>query len=555
MDSIRFSEKYWMIYRQNTFGFATILDLKYKKSYVEVLLFPNTDVIEKGVPLIKIYTPIETQVDFEEILIDPDFDEDGLISPSKVIMRINKLINEEINYHTKILGREIELIDEKYENYPIDNIPFFRKIIIYFPDFEVELKINFEDYPFKPKIFFSRFLSKLINQKKFMQEDIFTNWSELSPNHIVDILDLIVDQIIRKFKLIKYYKDFQTIFVKKLRLGKNIRDVSLKIHRGQTIGILYQIEFNQYESHTKIIELFEVIAGRSTKFSGEVKIFGKFIQLLAEEERNKIFILPEVLSSKLINMKIKKAIKYDIKVISEWRSQQEILNEKLRQLDLLTLIDEWVSRGPLWKIFSRIRRILKKREFIESILKLTGLSNKRKKRVGELTPLDYLFFSIGRALLQSPSLIMFSIPEGLLNRLEYEKFNSFINDIKKEFHIPLIIHGPEGIIKNCEKIITITQEKSEYGTKEELINKIPQSGELITIELNYPDEDDLKKMYEMDSFIVLEERKNEKYKIFPKRNPNEIIKDLIGIFGADLYCFKKYTASLEEFVEFLEITS
>ena len=41
MDAIRFSEKFWMIYKEGTFGLATILDLIYRKSYIEVLFFTN----------------------------------------------------------------------------------------------------------------------------------------------------------------------------------------------------------------------------------------------------------------------------------------------------------------------------------------------------------------------------------------------------------------------------------------------------------------------------------------------------------------------------------
>ena len=36
--AIRFSERYWMIYKQRSFGIATIIDLTYKKSYIEWML-------------------------------------------------------------------------------------------------------------------------------------------------------------------------------------------------------------------------------------------------------------------------------------------------------------------------------------------------------------------------------------------------------------------------------------------------------------------------------------------------------------------------------------
>ncbi|MHA1235890.1 MAG: hypothetical protein ACTSQL_12515, partial [Promethearchaeota archaeon] len=64
LDAIRISKRFWMTYRENTFGIASIIDLIYKKSFIEVLFFTNSDVFEKGVPILKIYTPIEDEIDF-----------------------------------------------------------------------------------------------------------------------------------------------------------------------------------------------------------------------------------------------------------------------------------------------------------------------------------------------------------------------------------------------------------------------------------------------------------------------------------------------------------
>ena len=130
LDAVRFSKRFWMTYREKTFGIASILNLVYKRSFFEVLFFTNKDVIEKGVPLLKIYTPFEDEMDFGEIIIDPDFDDDGLVSPSKIIARMRKLIRSEFQKHLKRLDKEIELVDLKFESYPIDNNPYFREVRI-----------------------------------------------------------------------------------------------------------------------------------------------------------------------------------------------------------------------------------------------------------------------------------------------------------------------------------------------------------------------------------------------------------------------------------------
>ncbi|MCK4381257.1 MAG: hypothetical protein KAW51_08985, partial [Candidatus Lokiarchaeota archaeon] len=99
LDAVRFSKRFWMTYRENTFGIASILNLIYKKSFIEVLFFTNKDVIDRGVPLLKIYTPLVDEFDFNEIIFEPDFDDDGLVSPKRIIERMRKHIIKEFQNH------------------------------------------------------------------------------------------------------------------------------------------------------------------------------------------------------------------------------------------------------------------------------------------------------------------------------------------------------------------------------------------------------------------------------------------------------------------------
>lgn len=154
LDAVRISKRFWITYREGTFGIASIINLIYKKSFVEVLFYTNTDVMEKGVPLLKIYTPLEDEIYFGEILMEPDFDEDGLISPKKIINRMRRLILREFQNHLGILDQEIKLIDDNYENYAIDNIPYHREIRISYSNFIISVDINFERYPLPPNITF-----------------------------------------------------------------------------------------------------------------------------------------------------------------------------------------------------------------------------------------------------------------------------------------------------------------------------------------------------------------------------------------------------------------
>ncbi|MFX1236813.1 MAG: hypothetical protein ACFE8P_03735, partial [Promethearchaeota archaeon] len=176
VEAIRYSRNYWMVFKEKTFGIATILDLIYKRSYIEVLFFTKYDVINYGAPLLKITTPIETEVDFNDILIEPDFDDDGLLNPKKIILRLNNLIRNEINHHISILEKEAQLIQEKYENYMLDDNPYKRKIIVHFKNLFFDFSVDFEKYPLIPKFIFPKSLSTIFSANKLLETEIFKKW-------------------------------------------------------------------------------------------------------------------------------------------------------------------------------------------------------------------------------------------------------------------------------------------------------------------------------------------------------------------------------------------
>ena len=92
-----------------------------------------------------------------------------------------------------------------------------------------------------------------------------------------------------------------------------------------------------------------------------------------------------------------------------------------------------------------------------------------------------------------------------------------MDKIKKDFHIIVIFHGPEEIISNCDKILTITEKATKIGTLEEYIEELPQYGEIITVELNNPDPSHISQLKLIDEIdVIIEERRDEKYRIFLK---------------------------------------
>jgi len=550
LEAVRFSKRFWMTYRENTFGIASIFNLIYKKSFIEVLFFTNTDVMERGVPLLKINTPLLDEFDFSEIIFEPDFDEDGLVSPKKIIERMRNLIINEFQNHIMILNKEVELLDERFENYIIDNNPYYRAIRFSFPHFDIEMNVNFEKYPLLPFFSFSRTLLKILSEREFNKEEIIKNWNELDPPHIYQLIEKVCDIVASRLKLDKLPNNSQHLVLENISIVNGVQNISFSIHRGKSIGILYDVEqLSDIDHKYDLFYLFWSISGNYTDFSGKIEIFGKEVQFLNKKDLANIVILPEAHDSKIINMKVKKAIKYKIPLKKIQKSRKDKLQLLLKTAGFVPKIDEVME-----EIFvAPSKRIIFRKTNIKKALEVTGLLLKKNKKCSELNHLDFLLFSIARALVRFPSIIMFFIPFEILDRLEYDKFNNYMQKIKEEFHVILIFHAPEGIVSNCDQILTIGKDESKIGTFNKLIEELPQSGEIITIELNNPEEKLIKKLYKFSEIAkIQEERKNEKYKIFLKDDPNKMIIRLTELFGQYLFSFKRSKASLEDYKEFFE---
>lgn len=109
------------------------------------------------------------------------------------------------------------------------------------------------------------------------------------------------------------------------------------------------------------------------------------------------------------------------------------------------------------------------------------------------------------------------------------------------------------IVSNCNQILTVTKSTSNIGALKDYIEILPQYGEILNIELNDPDEVSIQKLKEMKEIdVIIEERKKEKFKIFIKDSIPEVIIQIIELLGPSLYSFKRSTASIGEYMEYIE---
>jgi ABC-type multidrug transport system ATPase subunit len=550
LEAIRFSKRFWMTYRENTFGIASIINLVYKKSFIEVLFFTNSDVIEKGVPLLKIYTPIEDEINFSDLLYEPDFDVDGTINPVKIIQRMRRLIRIEFQKHMNLLNSEVKLIDDKFENYQIKTNPYYREIRIYFPNFVIKLNINLEKYPLLPIFSFSKSLSKIISEREFSELDIIKNWDVENPPHIYELAEKVCELVPTLVKINDLKDNSQYFLLNRVSVGNIIDNLSFKIHRGKSIGIIFdEKSLENTDPRLDLLHLFDTIAGNQTDFSGSIEIFGNPIILLSKQEKARIFMLPQAYDSTITKMRIKKALQYKTNLNEIYRKKTSDFGTILKEAGFIQSLDEVMGEFLKEKSYNFNRR----KQFIKKVLESTGLLNKKNKKFSRMTPLEFLLFSITQALIQSPTIIMFSIPFGILGKLEYEKFNSYMDKIKENFHIVLIFHGPEEIVSNCDQILTVTKSTSKIGALKDYIEILPQYGEILNIELNDSDEVSIQKLKEMKEIdAIIEERKKEKFKIFIKDSIPEVIIQIIELLGPSLYSFKRSTASIGDYMEYVE---
>ncbi|NHJ20470.1 MAG: hypothetical protein EAX91_05990 [Candidatus Lokiarchaeota archaeon] len=550
LKAIRFSKRFWMTFRENTFGIASIINLIYKKSFIEVLFFTNSDVINKGVPLLKIYTPIENEIDFSEIIYTPDIEEDGTVNLVKILQRMRRFIRVEFQKHLQLLDSEVKLIDDRFENYQIQTNPYFREIRIYFPDFVIKLNVNLEKYPMLPTFSFSKSLSKIISEREFSEQEIIKDWDVNHHPHAYEIIEKICDLVPIRLKIKELKKNSQYLVLERVSVGDIIDNLSLKIHRGKSIGIIFDEKgFEKVDPRLDLMNLFDTIAGNQTTSAGLIDIFGNPMILLSKREKARIFILPQAYDSSIAKMRIKKALKYKKYLKETYKKEKSDFNSILRDAGLNQSLDDIMgeflkekSHGFRWK-----------KQFRKKVLESTGLLYKKNKRFSKLTPLEFLMFSITQALIQSPTIIMFSIPFGILGKLEYEKFNSYMDKIKENFHLVLLFHGPQEIVSNCDQILTITKSTSKIGSFKDYIESLPQYGEILNVELNNPDELSIQNLKQMKEIVkIIEERKNEKFKIFIKENIPGIVIQITELLGSSLYSFKRSTATIGEYMEFIE---
>lgn len=499
-------EKFWLIFKENTFGIAGLLDLKYKRSYIEVLFnLPN-----QKEPLLEISSPLVNELNFDPILEDPPLLAEGFVDPKQTIKKILEIANNTVHAYNYILQNEIRKLNEVYENYPIGGNQFHRQVFVYLHGKSYVINVDFSKYPRRPHFNFGDSLVSILPEADFMKNSVLKDWDELNPSNIGYILHILIQVISKKLKKPEFTEDSQQIIFENVQTSPEFNEYSFQLHRGQSLGVIVNTSKSELQIHDFMLGIFRTITGMHKPLRGRISIFN------SQNPLEFCTIVSQTIDQGLESYQIRKAIDLNIR-----------LHDSLAGL--------------------------KNKDVIQKVLTAIGLKNKRKSKLSSLTPGEIFRFNIGRAILQAPELVLLFINKDMLNQFETAQFFRYLDNLKREFHTIFIMSGQRDIISQCEKVLTLSDASSSTGFVDELVRQIPQAGEVITLELNNAPQELLESMVNIENAIFIEERKNEKYKIYSEENPDELILKILHFVGPFLYTFKRKKPKLEDYLQFKAI--
>jgi ABC-type multidrug transport system ATPase subunit len=285
-------------------------------------------------------------------------------------------------------------------------------------------------------------------------------------------------------------------------IGENYKEITFKVRKGEHLGIYSN-------AGPQVDALFRVLSRQSKSFRGKLNIFG-------------------IDAANMDNA-------------ADYRSSVLWLNYTYSDQDL---------KNSIKKMVNAPRKI--KKQALEAVF----LDYDTSKKLNECSEIELLRIKIANALCLNPGAIAFRIPTEDLGKMETEQIIRIITKIKETYDVILLIHGPKEIIEVCDKILVLKEkEKTEKaGSLEELNEKMPNTGEIILLQLTNPTQDEINSLFLLPDTEVMELRKAEKFKIFSRLNPDTLIIQLFEKFGTKIFNLQRSKMKLGELLELNEFT-
>jgi ABC-type multidrug transport system ATPase subunit len=502
LNAIKEYEKYWLIYSLETYGIAGYFELPHKKIYIELLFYtPDSE----DYPFL-IHAVGNTTLNFSNLY--EKYKNDYDIQPLAVLKDLEKLIAKQTRDLFETLKEKIDALAKNQIVFPVPNQKYAYIVRLIYTHCFFDILLDVSRYPRIPTITLKndehrKEIAKINKSYPSIIQMSIDNqlkkWKETNPLDFSEMFMDIETEIGIKIQDPEIWirKKNQYIEAKDLILGENYKDISFMVKKGEHLGI--------YCVNNELVDiLFRVLSRQSKSYRGMLNIFG----------------------NQEITANSPDAYKYTI----FW------INYEYNDRELKQTIEKTIGGNKTIK---------------KAALEATLLDYDKKKRLSECSPLELLRVKISAALAMKPGAIAFRIPQQNIGKIEIEQFSRVLAKIKELFDVILIIHGPNELIQQCDKVAIIDEKlkTQKAGSITELCEDVPKTGEIIILQLTNPSEIDLEKMRQIPQTECIELRKNEKYKIFSQIRIESLTIQLFQLFGTKIYSYQRRALQLADLLE------
>ncbi len=490
--TVKSTKGYWMILKNTRFGIAGYVKSLNQKYYLEILF---TDEPEN--PFL-IFAPNVSR--YFVNLIYSLATQQKLSSPSEVFALAQKILEKMSMQKNEEIKKELEVLREFYNCHQKGDNIFNQQVHIETSQGTFEFSLNFDKYPSPPKLDISSALLKKLQLNKAQDLPYFSDWDEANPKPLLSLFNELEDRI-REQAQVPIPRGSQILDFEKVKVRADAPEINCHLVRGQAMGL--------YTENAELIEdLYQTLGLGQPPLTGKIYFFGADFS-------------PD-------------CAHYDVREIAKGRPPA--LNSKS------------VANAAAYNL-RRPKTVKNRKKHLNVLLALVRLENFAKKKVKALSDFEVWRLHLVRALYEDPSLLLVSMPREILTRLEIQQARDILDEVRTARNCVLIVAGPQDILANCDKVITLQKERSsEAHNYQKLIEETFGKSKVISLLLRRPDEGVVAKLSQIPGITLKVERKGEKFRLYAQKNPDDFLQEIFQVAGQEILSFEKLPPSLNDYL-------
>ncbi len=490
--TVKGTKGYWMILKNTRFGIAGYVKSLNQKYYLEILFTgePENPFLLFAPNLSHYFLNLIYSLATQQNLSNPP---DVFALAQRILEKMSMQKNEEIK-------KELDVLKEFYNCHQKGDNLFDQHVHIETSEGTFEFFVNFDKYPSPPKLEIDADLLKKLQLQKAQDLGYFSDWDETNPKPLLSLFNELEDRI-RDQAHVPIPRGSQILDFEKVKVRGDSPEINCHLVRGQAMGL--------FTEDTDLIEdLYQNLALGQQSLTGKIYFFGEDFS-------------PD-------------CAHYGVREIAKGRPPA--LNSKS-----LASAASYSLRCP--------KSVKNRKKYLKSLLALVHLENFAEKKVKSLSDFEVWRVHLLRALYEDPSLLLVSMPREMITRLEIQQARDILNEVKSARNCVLIVAGPQEIIANCDKVITLQKLKSsEAHDYQKLIEETFKSRKVISLLLRRPDESVVAKLNQIPGVTLKEERKGEKFRLYAQKNTDDFIQEIFQAAGQEILSFEKLAPSLSDYL-------